>query len=362
MHLRPIALVAIILAALAAAPARSSAQDREGGGAFTVSPAPAKDRAVTEKGYFVYRLEPGGSARGSVLLRNTGGEPIAVELAAVDAETAQTGGSAFAPVDAEPAAVARWLSLPERSVTLRPREEKRVGFSLRVPESIEPGHHLAGIAAYVPSTRKGGAAERGEGQAGASVSVQTRYVIAVQVDVPGARTPSLAIPSVSLSEQPNGTYIGVELRNDGNVFLKPSGSLTLTDPGGKRVLSRPIEMGTFVTGTAVTYPVPWRGEPNPGKYAVGVELAYADGKVARYTGAIEIGAPAPDQAAQRAPAGEGVRPERAAEGVAPAARPAAEAPAAVGPWAIYGVAALLALVAVLLALNLLRGRRRGRSA
>lgn len=294
---------------------------------------------------------------GSVRLQSTAKRPVTIELAALDAETAQTGGSSFAPTGTTPKAVGTWVRLAEPTVTLRPGEQKEVGFSVQAPESVEPGQYLAGIAAYAPN-KPDQAAKRDENQAGASVDVQTRYVIAVQVNVPGAQVPSLTISSVSLLEQPAGKYIGVTMKNDGGVLLKPSGSIVITDSEGKRVLEEAIKMDTFVTGTEATYPVALPGAIGPGKYGVDVNLSYAKGKTARYSGALEIKAPAQPaaQAAERAPAGEQAEEQArpAVEGAA-AQRPTQSA-SAIQPWMIYGMGGLLGLVAILLALNLLRGR------
>ena len=354
---RVIAAIAVALSAFLAPPASSSAQGDANASQFSFSPVQPGDPAVTEKGYFVYGLRPGAGAAGRVRLQNTAGRTVAIELAALDAETAQTGGSSFAPTGTEPKAVGAWVRLAERSVVLRPGEQKEVGFSVRAPESAEPGQYLAGIAAYAPS-KPNGATKRGEKQASASVDVRTRYVIAVQVDVPGPRVPSLTISSVSLVEQPAGAYIGVAMENDGAVLLRPSGSIRLTGSGGERVLEETIEMGTFVTGTEATYPVALPRAVRPGRYGVEVKLSYAEGKAASYDGSIAIGAPASASGpAPQAGDEEGAR-QRGSTGSA-TPRSGQRAPALASglePWMAYALGGLLLTAVVLLALNLLRGR------
>jgi hypothetical protein len=80
------------------------------------------------------------------------------------------------------------------------------------------------------------------------------------------------------------------MKNDGDEFLKPSGSIIMTDTVGKRVLDQPIEMGTFVPGTGVMYPIHWSGVMAPGMYHVHVRLAYAKTGVAIYDSPLEISA------------------------------------------------------------------------
>ncbi len=190
---RIIAVLLIFLGTVVACPTSSFAQDDENASQFSFSPVESKDPAVTEKGYFVYSVKPGGSTTGSVLLQNTSKRPVIIELAVLDAETAQTGGSSFSATGATPKAVGRWVELAEPRVTLQPDKQQEVQFSVRVPQSVKPGQYLAGITAYV-SSKPSEAAKRNEGQACASVNVQTRYVIAVQVNVPGNRFPRLPSP------------------------------------------------------------------------------------------------------------------------------------------------------------------------
>ncbi len=154
--------------------------------------------------------------------------------------------------------------------------------------SAIPGQYLLSIAAYLPEAPPPDSKPGAANQLGSVIVAQLRYVIGVEVDVPGAANPHLSIADVKLLAYPSGTYIGIDLRNQGSVFLKPSGTLTLNDPSGKPLLTKPIVMGTFVTGTEVTYPVEWPGAVTPGSYPVAVELGYGDGKQATYHGTIEI--------------------------------------------------------------------------
>lgn len=347
-------LVPLVLALLAllAAPARVPAQEvpiatpasTPAASGLEIAPEPQADPDVTAKGYFVYELAPGAEAAGSVRLRNPDDEPVTVEFAALDADTAQLGGTAYRPSDIEPAAVGAWLSLDKSRISLAPGEEALAHFAVRVPEETPPGQYLAGIAAYIPVEREG-TPTAGAASAGASIIVQPRYVLGVEVDVPGEWTPSLTITGANALEQPSGTKLGIAIRNDGDTFLRPRGSVTLSNAEATPILSEPIELGAFITGTDITYPVAWPGVPQGGDYGVEVELHYANDKVARYSGTLTVSDDAP--VAQPAPGEE----SRAA---APAAPPAASP---IQPWMLYVIAGLLGLIALLLVLLLIRTRQ-----
>ena len=346
-------LAALAQDGLVATPAATSAATPVGMPAlsdFEIAPAPGDSRSVTARGYFVYELAAGGEAAGSVRVSNPGTAPVTVELAVVDAQTAQTGGSAFASAEATPSAVANWVHLDTPRVTLAPHDAVSVGFSVRLPLETKPGQYLAGLAAYVPAAVKQSALT-GTNQAGAAITMQTRRVIGIQVDVPGKWTPSLTITGASALEQPSGTKLGIAMRNDGDELLKPKGTVTLTDAAGREVLNTPIELGTFVTGTEITYPIAWPEGPRAGDYAVAVELNYADNKVAHYNGTLNVSANAP-----------AARPE-ASEVKQPAVAPQL-APFPIPLWIFTVIIVLLALIAVLLILvvaAMVRGERhRGR--
>jgi hypothetical protein len=300
---------------------------------FAIAPEPGDNPGSTARGYFVYELAAGDEARGSIQVENPGQAATTIELTAVDARTAQTGGSAFAGSDEAPSAAGSWLRLDVRHVSLAPGQRQSVGFSVHLPEATEPGQYLAGIAAFVP-VRPNDAPRAGEDQVAAAVSVQTRAVIGVQIDVPGEWTPALTIAGARMLAYPSGTRLGIALRNDGDTFLTAAGSVTLSNAAGIPILTRPIVLGTFLPGTDVTYPIPWAAEPLAGAYGVDVELNYTGDKVARYRGALTVGNPAP------------AAPRTTEEEVHPAAPvPAPEAPPN-QPWPPYVIAGLVGLMAL----------------
>lgn len=253
---------------------------------------PGADPATTAKGYFVYTLKEGDEAAGMVRVKNPGSEPVTVKLAPVDGITAQTGGSAFTAPDTPPTHVGAWVHLKQPSVTVAPGDGALVPFTITLPSGTAPGQYLAGISAYIHATPQV-VADIGAKQVGASITLQTRYVIGIEVDVPGDWEPSLQITNAHALEQPSGTRLGIDLRNDGDTLLEPEGTVTLTDATGKTLLLAPIKLGTIVTGTDVTYPVAWPGVPLAGDYGVAVELTYAGGHVARYDGTLSVSANVP---------------------------------------------------------------------
>lgn len=258
---------------------------------FTIGVEPDADPTITEHGYFVFPSEPGATETGVVRLSNPTDDGIIVELTAVDAMTANNGGSAFATGDVALSAIGMWLTFDESRITLEPGAEQLVEFTVEVPAQIEPGQYLAGLAAAAVEEETPSTPIATDGNAAsASVDLRTRYVIAVEIDIAGDWPASLVIDEVAVINQPSGPIVGITLQNDGASFLHPSGTLELTDAAGEVVLSHTIEMGTFVTGTSVTYPIALNRTLAPGDYLVAVELAYGDDdQMVRYDDTLTVG-------------------------------------------------------------------------
>jgi hypothetical protein len=292
-----LALFSLIFASPSSATSPVSADEL----GFTMSVVPLSDPAITANGYFVYRVQGSTGLTGSVLLKNPGAQAITIELAAVDATTAQTGGTAFETGNLTTNATGAWLKLAASSVTLAGGTQQPVDFAVTVPQSAGPGQYLAGISAYVRSVPSTAVADQGSARVGASVTMQTRYVIGVQVDVAGTWQPSLKIDSVILVQQPSGPFIGIHMQNDGDTLFKSSGTFVLTDASGKRVLEQPIELGTFVPDTTIIYPVRWSGSLAPGTYQAEVVVDYGANKQAVYRSRLEIGAEKDEQNSAVAP-------------------------------------------------------------
>ncbi len=341
-----VSLLFSILAAGFVGPLTTQAARTGGAAAWGIVAVPDQNPATTAKGYFVYPLQPDARANGQILVQNPGTTPVTIDLTAVTAQTAQNGGSAFATESGAIGGIAGWIALSEPQATVAAGTQRTIDFSVHVPAAIKPGQYLAGIAASETPTAS--AAQAGTTpKLGASITMHKRYIIAVETDVPGAWVAAMSIAKVAVEDHPSGTGLGIQMRNDGDVFLTPSGAITVTNAAGARILTQPIPMGTFVTGTAVTYPIGWAAKPVAGTYRVAVDMAYANGKHATYNDTFTISPAVVAHAAA----------------IAAASNPPVVAPAPVSAglpgWILYGmggIAVLFVLMIILLALNLRRRR------
>lgn len=235
--------------------------------------------------YFVIDSEQGAVVRDALQLSNPGERPVRVRLRPVDAMSAQLGGVDYSAATKAPERAGAWIDLDRTSLTIPGGAARLVHFEVSVPQDARPGVNLAGIAAWTPPPK--GAEERGDEGLDAAVHVQSRRVVAVQVNLPGPDAPVLVIPEVTAIGRPDGIYVQVTIRNDGHGFAAGEGVLQLGE--GDDAISRSFALDKVVPDTVVWYPIRWRDEaPRGESYPASVEIDYGSG-LAEWQGEVTVG-------------------------------------------------------------------------
>jgi hypothetical protein len=265
---------AAALAALAAAlVATASAATAWGSGATfalkTVTP--------TKTGYFVLKGQPGQTVRGAVRVLNVGAAAGRTGLYSVDATTGQTSGAVYRSRQEPRRDVGAWVKLAKGAVNLAPGQSRVVHFSVRIPAGASAGQHLGGIVAQRATGKATGRANPASPGKGGSfkVRIQALSVLAVQVDVPGAEHPRMALTGIKAGDQPGHQSVLLGIGNTGNVLVKGHGTLKIVDKGGRVVQRSSFGLDTFVPDTHVDFPVYIQGKALvPGGYRGTVSIAY----------------------------------------------------------------------------------------
>jgi hypothetical protein len=258
---------------------------------FLAQPAPGSS-TEPRGSYFVVAGAPGQVLTQSVALRNDADHPLDLRLAAVDASTAQLGGTAFALETDKAVKAGAWVALDRTAVTLAPKEGVIVPFSVTVPSGAASGVHMAGITMMVPAPAK--EAVSGTGQAGAAVTVQSRRVIAVQVNLPGPAEPELVISGVAPVSRPDGIYVELAVENRGGGMTKGEGDVALSADG----FAQKFTIDTFLPGTSINYPIKWTDKALDGDHPAHVEIRYGD-RVAVWDGKFTVGEAIKNEQANR---------------------------------------------------------------
>src|SRR5262249_32303490 len=154
-----------------------------------------------------------------------------------------------------------------------PQEQRTVSFTVHVPKNVGPGQYLAAMsaAALLPDDAND-QKNVGANQAGFSLSMQMQRAIAVEVDVPGPRAPQLAVTGAEPKATTNGVDLEIHIANNGNAFAHGSGVVRVASTK----TDYPFKIDTFVSKTAIVYPVHWTNTVVPGVHDVQVDLNYED--------------------------------------------------------------------------------------
>lgn len=243
-----------------------------------VRPAPG---SATDPGnsFFVLQSRPGRTERQVLLITNEYERPVDLTVTAVDAITASKGGVAFELPTERVDDEGSWLNLGPEALRVGSGEVARVPFQIEIPEETESGVHLAGIAVQIADERK---REPSPTAAGAVVDIQSRFVVAVQVNLPGDATPELVISGVEPVVSTSGVTLEVLIENVGFGLAQGEGVLELPEEGFEEALP----LATFVPGTSIRYPVAWQEDPAEGEYRATVNLSYSEDDPELLTGRI----------------------------------------------------------------------------
>lgn len=200
--------------------------------------------------YFEVTMAPGETLQLQVELANFGEAAVDARTFAADAYTIINGGLGIR-LDGEPTSGAtRWLDYPSEELTLESETAIVRAFTVSVPENVTPGEYLTALVI------QNAEATGGNDTGGVSLKQVNRQAISVAIDVPGERTPDLAIGSAEHLMVAGRSVIRTGVENPGNVRLKPTGEFTLTNPDGDEIANVPVSMGSIYAGTATKVEVP----------------------------------------------------------------------------------------------------------
>ncbi len=245
--------------ALSSEPAQATASARSADGASTAPTAddppldptshitwaigPVQEENQPQRSSFFLDADPGATLKDSLFLKNIGDQPATLTLYPTDARNNDKGELELFAAAEKPTDIGTWIELEKDEITLKPREEAKIPFTLKVPEGAEPGDHTGGlVSSYLaPSTDANGQA----------VLLDQRLASRVALRVSGPLKPAMTISDVSAtyggSLNPAGrghTDLTYRLHNDGNVRLS-----------AQQILKAKGMVG-LITRTATLEPIP----------------------------------------------------------------------------------------------------------
>lgn len=233
-------------------------------------------------GYFIIAGSPGQQVKESATLRNLSQQTITVSLAAVDGAAGQFGGVTYGMPQDPVKHVGAWISLDQTQVVLKAGDAVEVPFTVNIPADAPTGVNVGGIAAWIPAAT-GGSTTTSEGFS-AQIIIQTRRVIAVEVDIPGDSEPVLEIGGVTPAPRASGMDLEIAIANTGHGLAGGTGSVDVPSTG----FHKDFTLGDLLPGTSIAYPIEWSQNPEQDTYDAKVSVSY-NGKTADWSGSFSVG-------------------------------------------------------------------------
>ncbi len=267
-------VIGIILLVMLTTPSALSAQSgnqaspqADPGPQFILRPADGEDGS-----YFTLEAEPGSTNTLTAVLGNVDDRPVTLRTYAGDGFTLVNGGFGVREEADSGEGISSWLDYKAETLEFEPGQGIERSFSVTVPDDAAPGQYIAGIVLQT--------AEPIAVEGSAMFNQIIRKSVAVFITVPGDMTPSIEVGAPAIEGNLAGQRVVVPVRNTGDVLVKPTGELVLTNASGNAVFTQPFSMGSIYAGMETTLEVPLPAALPEGDYAVTATFSDAETGVA----------------------------------------------------------------------------------
>jgi hypothetical protein len=219
-------------------------------------------------------VNPGETYTFSIRVTNTSESEKTLYLLAQDIKGLDAKGLPIFADDGEPTGyeLTSWISFPYESVTLAANETRAVPFSVAVPANASPGAHFAGVFFDIRPERLR--------TTGAGVGIRVASV--VNLRIAGDATEEIRLREFSTASYiysaPPVTF-ETRAENLGNVLMRPTGVIEITDMLGKKVATVNVNetAAPIFPASDRTHETLWEHDGFTfGKYTAVVSLVYGD--------------------------------------------------------------------------------------
>lgn len=278
------------------------------GAATTVSAqAPTFGMRPQEAGraYFEYSVAAGEAVEDVLVLNNPNDVPLSLHIAPVRGKTMAAGGITYVQEASGPA---QWITLSNAGLVEVPAQASlRLPFEVAVPPGTPPGEYVAGFLAAPasPAAEEPLQVAESDTKSSLQVVVVSQVAVAVVITVPEASRCEAAISSLQSTSEDGRWQFGIGMQNTGNVHFRATGEVIARPVGSAEPVAQgPFNVGYFIPGDAIEYPLALEPYPTAGDYEVEVRLASDCGFETSFVQPVSISRESVRQAAAEAEARE----------------------------------------------------------
>ncbi|MBI5871135.1 MAG: hypothetical protein HZB44_09355 [Actinobacteria bacterium] len=215
-------------------------------------------------------MKPGQSASRDIMVANRTGSTVTIEFSMEDFEgsTDPSQATVFMGEEDSSWGARKWLEPEISSIVLKQGETVTFRTKVNVPSTAEPGGHYAALFAF--STYET------EDAAGTAINITSRVGTLFLIKVAGTveEQGNLSKPEVSGFSEYGPIDIGLVFNNEGNVHLKPSGRVIVTNILGQAVAEIPAPEWVVLPESSRRSVVKWDSHYLFGRYTARAEIAY----------------------------------------------------------------------------------------
>ncbi len=179
---------------------------------------------------FELTSNPGDVIVNQLKVYNPSDSTIGIKMEVEDiAPTGEAGHVIVEPAETETYSLASWITTEPSEFTLKPKEQKFVNFTIRVPANAEPGGHYGTVLAGTKTVT-------GPGATGAAIAQRVGALVLLSVS--GEIKEELVVKGFSVPSYSEYGPINFTIRfeNKGTLHVKPRGFVTITDFRSKKVV------------------------------------------------------------------------------------------------------------------------------
>lgn len=210
---------------------------------------------------------PGDTVTEQIQVTNNSNFPVTYALLIEDFGSSGEEGHVVLEEETNDAAysLAEWIEPAVQEVILQPNETTTVNFAVNVPRDAEPGGHYASILF-----------ESGENPDPSVTTVSQRIGTLVLLRVSGNIEEAAQIESFDAPGRVNEGPVNFTLRlnNQGNVHVRPKGTVIVTNMFGQKVDEIPLEGANVLPGATRRMEISWDDPGTFGSYTATLVATY----------------------------------------------------------------------------------------
>lgn len=221
---------------------------------------------------FELSANPGETLKNSLRVDNITNEPLEVTVTTRNFTALGEEGAVDLSEEESAFSLAKWISVSPESVTIPANESKVFDYTINIPGNAPPGGRFGSIIFKT-------AVKPVSGQSGVAVGQEIGALVFLKIAGEVKEQASIASFKTGGSLYENGpTDFELRVKNDGNIQIKPRGTITITNFLGQKVATIPIDEKNVLPGAVRKLESKWNSTWLFGKYTATVSLVYGNNK------------------------------------------------------------------------------------